>query len=81
MLFQKDVEVYLFCEDCAKAWSEDVNHHPDHKGTALHFPGIFIQQEFVSVNEECRISEEIYKIPFVDSQSGRRKQVGLFLGP
>ena len=71
--------MYIYCEDCRKAWQEDVNNHPNHDGSPLEFPGIYLLQEFLTLEEEKTISEEIYKTPFVDSQSGRRKQVYLML--
>lgn len=62
---------------CSKAWAEDKNKHPDHTGDSLEFPGVFLKKDFVTLSEERDIVETIYHTPFVDSQSGRRKQVHL----
>ncbi|XP_060072680.1 alpha-ketoglutarate-dependent dioxygenase alkB homolog 4-like [Ylistrum balloti] len=70
-------ECTYYCEFCGKAWSDSSSpwkHHPDHHGTPVEFPGIKIIQNFVSEEEEKHISEEIYRVPFAVSQSGRRKQ-------
>jgi hypothetical protein len=45
----------------------------------MEFPGIFIQRDFISLEEESTIFEKIYESHFVDSQSGRRKQVMFYL--
>ncbi|KAH3890915.1 hypothetical protein DPMN_015005 [Dreissena polymorpha] len=69
-----DVDVYLYCPSCQKGWLEGKTCHPNHIGTSIEFPGIFIKQDFVSETEEANISSKIYQTPFVESQSGRRKQ-------
>lgn len=67
-------EVYTYCLECQKAWSGLGQPHSRHEGDSIDFPGIFILEEFVSTQEEEEIMAEIYKTPFVESQSGRRKQ-------
>ena len=69
-----DRTVYHYCEHCRKAWSRSGD-HPDHHGDGIDFHGIFLMSDFVSKTEEENIEKEIYRTPFVDSQSGRRKQV------
>ncbi|KAJ8312918.1 hypothetical protein KUTeg_010291 [Tegillarca granosa] len=55
------------------AWT-DFSNHPNHEGDFILYPGIEIIHNFVSPDEEREITEKIYQTPFVDSQSGRRKQ-------
>lgn len=76
--WQADVTKYLYCASCGKAWAEESTNHPDHMGTSIDFPGIFLQRDFVTESEEKAIVEKIYQTPFVESQSGRRKQVQYF---
>jgi len=73
--FQNEVTTFLYCTICCKAWREVENKHPDHDNESLSFPGIFLQRDFVTEAEEIDIVDTIYRTPFVDSQSGRRKQV------
>ena len=40
--------------------------------------GIYIVKDFVSEEEEAELSEVIDRSPWVDLQSGRRKQVLIF---
>lgn len=65
--------VNFYCQQCEKAWPGPQD-HPNHSGDGLEFPGIFMMSDFISESEEKNIEEDIYKTPFVDSQSGRRKQ-------
>ena len=65
--------VYYYCQQCKKAWPGSYD-HPDHDGDGLDFPGVFLMLDFLSDEEEKLIEQEVYKTPFVDSQSGRRKQ-------
>jgi len=41
----------------------------------LNFPGIHVVTDFVSEAEELELCNAIDRVPWVDSQSGRRKQV------
>ena len=70
--------MYNYCEDCGKAWSGSQG-HTNHHGNSINFPGIFLMSDFVSEIEEQKIAEDIYKTPFVESQSGRRKQVNKYV--
>ncbi|XP_021346665.1 alpha-ketoglutarate-dependent dioxygenase alkB homolog 4-like isoform X1 [Mizuhopecten yessoensis] len=70
-------ECMYYCEYCGKAWPGSRSpwkQHPDHQDNPIDFTGIKIIQNFVSEEEERSICEEIYKVPFAVSQSGRRKQ-------
>ena len=68
--------VYQYCEQCRAAWGPDNgSDHPDHCGKKIEFPGIVIFKHFVTEEEERTIMTEIDKTDFVESQSGRRKQV------
>lgn len=69
-------KIHSFCDLCNMAYvGGTADDHPNHHGNTLEFPGIFIQRDFISPEEESDILEHIYKSPFVESQSGRRKQV------
>ncbi|GAB1608195.1 alpha-ketoglutarate-dependent dioxygenase alkB homolog 4-like [Argonauta hians] len=48
--------------------------HPDHAGVPIDYPGIFLEEDFISAEEEDMLTNHIDQTPFVDSQSGRRKQ-------
>ncbi|XP_062600194.1 alpha-ketoglutarate-dependent dioxygenase alkB homolog 4-like [Saccostrea cucullata] len=68
-------KIHYFCDLCNKAFEESKREdHPNHQGKSLEFPGIFIQRDFLSPEEEWDILKHIYQSPFVESQSGRRKQ-------
>ncbi|KAL4223797.1 cleavage furrow ingression [Mactra antiquata] len=71
---KKDATIYSYCYQCKKAWSTATGPHPQHSGHTIDFPGIYIQENFISEDEESSIMSDIYKAPFIDSQSGRRKQ-------
>ncbi|KAL5016882.1 hypothetical protein ScPMuIL_006471 [Solemya velum] len=66
--------VYVYCCKCCRAWPDGFGTHPDHNGESLKFEGISFYSEFVTPEEETLLYTEIDRIPFVDSQSGRRKQ-------
>lgn len=68
---------YVYCSLCQKAWPGwkiDDNVHSNHKGESIDFPGIFLQLDFISPNEESNVVENIDELPWNLSQSGRRKQ-------
>ncbi|XP_022341933.2 alpha-ketoglutarate-dependent dioxygenase alkB homolog 4-like [Crassostrea virginica] len=68
-------KIHQFCDLCNKAFEGGkIDDHPNHHGDSLEFPGIFIQRDFISPEEELEICQQIYQSPFVESQSGRRKQ-------
>lgn len=52
-------------EEC---WHHESNYKVD-------FPGIHIFENFITEEEEVYLKDEISKVTFVNSQSGRRKQV------
>ncbi|XP_041349728.1 alpha-ketoglutarate-dependent dioxygenase alkB homolog 4-like [Gigantopelta aegis] len=67
--------VYRYCHHCCKAFADsDHTSHPDHKGDSVPLEGVVICEDFISSEEEDRLVSKIYETPFVDSQSGRRKQ-------
>ncbi|XP_014770078.1 alpha-ketoglutarate-dependent dioxygenase alkB homolog 4 isoform X2 [Octopus bimaculoides] len=70
------ITTYLYCNKCQKAWAEQQQRkqHPDHEGASMEYPGIFLKEEFISAEEEEFLTKQIDLSPFVDSQSGRRKQ-------
>ncbi|XP_065171766.1 LOW QUALITY PROTEIN: alpha-ketoglutarate-dependent dioxygenase alkB homolog 4-like [Atheta coriaria] len=69
---------YVYCPHCNKAWSGwDFNlykQHPNHSGTSIDYPGVYIDLNFLSIEEEQLALSEIENIPWDASQSGRRKQ-------
>lgn len=55
-----------------------LNEHPAHSNEGLHFPGVYIQTDFISEQEEQLIMRGIDEMPWDISQSGRRKQVNIY---
>ncbi|KAK4877539.1 hypothetical protein RN001_010045 [Aquatica leii] len=74
----RDKNSYIYCPDCNLAWSGwDVNRdqiHPNHTGTSLSYPGVYIQRNFLTVKEEEYLIHNIDSVQWDLSQSGRRKQ-------
>ncbi|XP_026757736.2 alpha-ketoglutarate-dependent dioxygenase alkB homolog 4 [Galleria mellonella] len=75
--FDKNIG-YVYCPFCNKAWKGwDMNiykQHPDHEGDSIEFPGVYIQMDFISEEEERFLMKNIDEVPWDISQSGRRKQ-------
>ncbi|KAJ9596707.1 hypothetical protein L9F63_012265 [Diploptera punctata] len=69
---------YVYCPLCNKAWPgwnvKICEEHPVHSGEPVSFPGIFIQLDFLSVEEEEILMKGIDEMIWDPSQSGRRKQ-------
>lgn len=69
---------YVYCPLCKKAWPgwdvDSYKVHPNHSGTAIDYPGVYIQLDFISENEEAELMKNIDEMPWDTSQSGRRKQ-------
>ncbi|KAB0795917.1 hypothetical protein PPYR_09978 [Photinus pyralis] len=68
---------YVYCPRCNLAWpgwSPKEQVHPDHHGTPINYPGVYIQENFLSTEEEEDLLHEIDSVPWDLSQSGRRKQ-------
>lgn len=57
-----------------KCGPEHIELSCDHSSTLLDFKGIEVIEDFVSPSEEVTLKQSIFETPFVDSQSGRRKQ-------
>ena len=73
---------YVYCDSCKKAWlpiGDGVGRHPDHIGESIELSGIHIIEDFTTEQEEDWLREEVDKTTWIDSQSGRRKQVGVVL--
>ena len=70
------VEHLFYCASCEAAWTSP--DHSDHHGDGLPFPGISLYPEFVSCEEELDLVQQIDCTPWVESQSGRKKQVSNF---
>ncbi|CAH0547754.1 unnamed protein product [Brassicogethes aeneus] len=70
--------MYIYCPFCNKAypgWNiEDYNSHPNHSGDAIEYPGIYIDLNFLSDDEEKVLINGVDSMPWDLSQSGRRKQ-------
>ncbi|XP_071050135.1 alpha-ketoglutarate-dependent dioxygenase alkB homolog 4 [Onthophagus taurus] len=82
---QKDTDLnlengsYVYCPFCNKSFEGwecfDYEEHPNHGGKkSYEFPGIYIKLDFLSQSEEEALLNGIDNIPWVHSQSGRRKQ-------
>ncbi|CAL7949237.1 unnamed protein product [Xylocopa violacea] len=74
----KKCSSYVYCPHCKKSWPGwDVDlykTHPDHQGTAIEFPGVYIKLDFLSPYEIKTLIDALEEIPWEVSQSGRRKQ-------
>lgn len=70
-------DTYIYCPFCNKAWpgwNVEDNEHSRHHGQPIDYPGIFIEMNFLSEEEEKDLMTGIDIIPWDLSQSGRRKQ-------
>lgn len=56
----------------------EYKNHPNHTGKSYKLDGIFIEQEFITEEEEMTLIKDLDTIPWDISQSGRRKQVCFF---
>lgn len=69
---------YVYCPFCNKAWRgwdiDSYKEHPHHDGDSIDYPGVYIQLDFISENEEKELMKNIDEMPWDISQSGRRKQ-------
>ncbi|KAG6442165.1 alpha-ketoglutarate-dependent dioxygenase alkB homolog 4 [Manduca sexta] len=69
---------YVYCPFCNKAWKgwdiDSYKEHPYHQGEPIEYPGVYIQLDFLSEDEEKSLMENIDEMPWDISQSGRRKQ-------
>ncbi|XP_028138312.2 alpha-ketoglutarate-dependent dioxygenase alkB homolog 4 [Diabrotica virgifera virgifera] len=68
---------YIYCYICNKAWpgwSPEDNSHGNHTGESIEYPGVFIQTNFLSKQEENDLLATIDSMTWDPSQSGRRKQ-------
>ncbi|XP_023015241.1 alpha-ketoglutarate-dependent dioxygenase alkB homolog 4 [Leptinotarsa decemlineata] len=73
----RESDYYIYCPICNRAypgWNVKDNEHPNHTGTPIEFPGIYIDLNFLSEQEEKKLIDDIDMIPWDLSQSGRRKQ-------
>ncbi|XP_067929064.1 alpha-ketoglutarate-dependent dioxygenase alkB homolog 4-like isoform X2 [Watersipora subatra] len=68
-------DTWYYCIECKdKAYKSSCDHVKHNNHEYLTIQGVLIIPEFISNAEEVHIVNEIDKIPWVDSQSGRRKQ-------
>lgn len=69
---------YVYCPYCDKAWKgwtmDSYKEHPNHQGEAIDYPGVYIELDFITEEEELSFLKQIDEIPWDISQSGRRKQ-------
>ncbi|KAF5286115.1 hypothetical protein FQA39_LY16398 [Lamprigera yunnana] len=74
----KDKDTYIYCSECKLAWpgwdflKEQI--HPNHLGNPVRYSGVFVQDNFLTVEEEEFLMGSINNTPWDLSQSGRRKQ-------
>lgn len=82
---------YLYCPQCNlgyEGWRWDPENkdldtwHMSHlskdsatENHVIHVKGIFVQDCFVTLDEEKYLMDQIDRLPWINSQSGRRKQV------
>lgn len=68
----------VYCSDCKKGFAGKFSKHPHSidgiDDSGVDFPGIELIPEFVTIDEELEICNSIDQVPWLDSQSGRRKQ-------
>ena len=75
-IVERNINSYTYCVQCNKCWPgwNVQNNHPNHTGESIEFPGVHVQLNFLSDSEEKLLLNGIGKIPWDQSQSGRRKQ-------
>ncbi|KAK7794444.1 hypothetical protein R5R35_003812 [Gryllus longicercus] len=77
-ILEKDAKTYVLCPLCNKAWPgwdlDLYKQHPNHEGTPINFPGVYIELDFLTIEEEKKLMEGIDEMEWDLSQSGRRKQ-------
>lgn len=75
----------MFCYKCNRIYPGDdvfciIEEHPNHDyKSGLEFPGVYIQPDFISFDEEKSLMNGIDAMNWDASQSGRRKQVKSYL--
>lgn len=71
-------ETYVYCPYCNKAWPgwnyNEFKVHPNHSGNPIDYPGVYIQMDFLSIEEANSLLKDLDSLPWDISQSGRRKQ-------
>ncbi|KAG8225496.1 hypothetical protein J437_LFUL014140 [Ladona fulva] len=76
--FKEKYESYVYCPSCKKAWEgwdmSILSEHPNHNGKSIDYPGIYVEYEFISPEEENILIRDLDGIPWDLSQSGRKKQ-------
>lgn len=71
----------VYCPGCNKlypGWEVPsvLADHPIHNSTpGISFEGVYVQNDFITTAEEAVLMKGIDEMPWVASQSGRRKQV------
>uniref|UniRef100_A0A2P2IAF8 Alpha-ketoglutarate-dependent dioxygenase alkB homolog 4-like n=1 Tax=Hirondellea gigas TaxID=1518452 RepID=A0A2P2IAF8_9CRUS len=68
----------VYCPLCELAWSgwshDSWKQHPNHDGKPLRVAGVKVLLDFVSETEESTLLEQLDRVPWDTSQSGRLKQ-------
>lgn len=75
LIFPQGEDNFTYCPATGLAIG---NEHSEFAGWAFPFPGVFLVEEFISEDEECEIVELMDRDDWKPSQSGRKKQVGLW---
>lgn len=71
----------MFCYKCNRIYPGEhvddvIESHPDHNAAeGLDFPGVYVQTDFISPDEEQALANGFDGLDWDISQSGRRKQV------
>lgn len=74
---KNETEVYKFCKECGnKAWkkSNHESHSKDESKDFIPIDGVFVATDILNGKTENLLVKKIDNIPWVISQSGRRKQ-------
>lgn len=76
----KQLEPWSYCVQCKRlyaGWDTTAVQlsHPEHnKAKSLPLPGVLVQEEFLTSDEGTQLMSDLDELPWVISQSGRRKQ-------
>ncbi|XP_039951004.1 alpha-ketoglutarate-dependent dioxygenase alkB homolog 4 [Bactrocera tryoni] len=76
----RELKAFSFCPICERlfeGWNpwEVRDQHPEHNNQAgLPFPGMYVQEHFLRINESDELMKNLDVLPWAISQSGRRKQ-------
>lgn len=76
-MFTQFQNVQTYCPDCCVTEPGTYSRHPSHSLDSVRFPGVYLELDFISEEEEQSLMNALDSLPWDPSQSGRRKQVRL----